>query len=115
VQYYSAPPVNITSGARTIQGTTARPVVDGAFIARNAGTGGDFFSTSMRISRTFQAGGARIEVLAEAFNLFNRVNVLAVNGNFGPGAYPTDPLPSFGQITAVGDPRNWQIGVRVGF
>jgi hypothetical protein len=70
---------------------------------------------SLRISRHFQAGRARIEALAEAFNLFNRVNVLALNGNFGSGAYPADPLPSFGDVTAVGDPRNWQIGLRVGF
>jgi hypothetical protein len=115
LQYYSAPPINITSGTRTIWGTAARPIVDDAFIPRNAGTGGDFFSVSLRISRHFQAGRARIEALAEAFNLFNRVNVLALNGNFGSGAYPADPLPSFGDVTAVGDPRNWQIGLRVGF
>jgi hypothetical protein len=114
-QYYSAPPLDITSGTRTIWGTAARPIVNGAFIPRNAGTGGDFFSVNLRISRHFQAGRARLEVLAEAFNLFNRMNVIALNGNFGPGTYPADPLPSFGEVTAVGDPRNWQIGLRVEF
>ena len=39
VQYYSALPLNITSGVTTVQGTTGRPIVDGAFISRNAGVG----------------------------------------------------------------------------
>ena len=37
LQFYSAPPFNITSGVTTIQGTAGRPVVDGEFIDRNAG------------------------------------------------------------------------------
>ena len=39
VQAYSAPPFNITSGVTTVQGTAGRPIVDGEFIARNAGEG----------------------------------------------------------------------------
>jgi hypothetical protein len=38
-----------------------------------------------------------------------------VNGNFGSGAYPISPLPTFGQPTAVGDPRTVQLAVRVNF
>ena len=37
LQYYSAPPLNITSGVTTVQGTAGRPIVDGEFIQRNAG------------------------------------------------------------------------------
>ena len=37
LQAYSALPFNITSGVTTIQGTAGRPIVDGAFIERNAG------------------------------------------------------------------------------
>ena len=44
LQYYSALPFNITSGVTTIQGTAGRPIVNGAFIERNAGIGPDFFS-----------------------------------------------------------------------
>ena len=36
LQYYSALPFNITTGATTIQGTTARPTIDGVYINRNA-------------------------------------------------------------------------------
>ena len=54
MQYYSALPLNITSGVTTIQGTAGRPIVNGAFIGRNAGTGNDFFNVSTRVSRSFR-------------------------------------------------------------
>ncbi|HTK28505.1 MAG TPA: carboxypeptidase regulatory-like domain-containing protein [Vicinamibacterales bacterium] len=116
LQYYSSLPLNITSGLTTVQGTTARPVVDGAFIARNSGTGPDFFSLSLRVSRRVRVGDRlRLEGIAEGFNLTNRVNVVTLNGNFGPGTYPSSPASSFGQITAVGDPRSAQFAVRLSF
>jgi hypothetical protein len=116
LQAYSALPFNITSGVTTIQGTAGRPIVDGAFIPRNAGIGSDFFSLSARASRAFRLGDRlELEALAEVFNLTNHENVLTRNTNFGPGAYPTNPLPTFGQITAVSEPRSMQFGVRVMF
>jgi hypothetical protein len=115
MQYYSALPLNITSGVTTVQGTAGRPIVDGAFIARNAGQGSDFFSLGARVSRVFTVSRVRIEGLAEAFNLTNRQNVLTRNATFGNGAYPSTPLPSFNQVTAVGDSRTVQLGVRVRF
>jgi len=115
LQYYSALPLNITSGVTTVQGTAGRPIVDGAFIPRNSGRGSDFFSLGARVSREFPVGRVRIEALAEAFNLTNRRNVLTRNATFGAGAYPSTPLPSFNQITAVGDSRSVQLGVRVRF
>jgi hypothetical protein len=57
----------------------------------------------------------RIEGLVEGFNITNRTNVVARNANFGTGAYPALPLPTFGQITAVADPRTAQLGVRLKF
>jgi hypothetical protein len=116
LQYYSPLPFNITSGATTVQGTAARPTVNGAFIARNAGVGPDFLSLSARLSRTFKVGAhVHIDGILEGFNLTNRTNVVTVNGNFGAGAYPANPLPSFGQPTAVGDPRSIQLAARVRF
>jgi hypothetical protein len=116
LQYYSALPLNITSGVTTIQGTAGRPIVDGAFIPRNAGPGPDFFSVNVRLSREFPIRGrAKVEALAEVFNLTNRENVVALNGNFGSGAYPTNPSATFRQITAVGDPRSAQFGLRFTF
>jgi hypothetical protein len=116
LQSYSALPFNITSGVTTVQSTTGRPIVNGAFIPRNAGVGSDFFTVSLRLSRSFQVGhGLRLEGTAEAFNLTNRRNNLTRNANFGSGAYPTSPLPNFNQITAVGDPRSFQLALRVRF
>jgi hypothetical protein len=54
LQAYSALPFNITSGVTTVQGTAGRPIVDGAFIERNAGTGSDFFTLSLRVSPCVQ-------------------------------------------------------------
>jgi hypothetical protein len=128
LQYYSSLPSNITSGVVSLQGTTGRPLTDGAtstanfdvravdFISRNAGIGNDFFSLNVRVSRGFRiAGDVKVEGLVEAFNLTNRVNNLTRNTNFGPGSYPTNPVSTFNQITAVGDPRTFQFGVRLTF
>ncbi len=116
LRYYSALPLNITSGVTTVQGTAGRPVVNGAFIARNSGTGPDFFSLDAHVSRIVAlTSGLRLELTVEGFNLANRTNVVALNGNFGAGAYPTNPSAAFGQVTAVGDPRSFQLAARVRF
>jgi hypothetical protein len=116
LQYYSALPLNITSGVTTIQGTAGRPIVNGAFIGRNVGTGNDFFGVGTRVSRSFQIGdNVRLEWLAEAFNALNRRNNLTNNGVFGAGAYPSNPAPGFGQVTAVDDPRSLQLALRLRF
>ena len=116
LQAYSALPMNITSGVTTIQGTAGRPIVNGEFLERNAGVGSDFLSLNMRVSRAFRLSGrVQLEALIEGFNLTNHVNVLTRNGNFGAGAYPTNPSPTFRQVTAVGEPRAFQLGARIRF
>jgi hypothetical protein len=116
LQYYSALPFHITSGVTTVQGTTGRPIVNGEFIPRNAGTGNDFFSVSARLSRTFRIGDrVTLEGMAEAFNALNHRNNLTRNGVFGTGAYPSNPSPTFGQVTAVNDPRSMQLAMRLRF
>jgi hypothetical protein len=128
LQYYSSLPFNSVSGVNSPQGTAARPFAEGAvstpnfdvrtveFTRRNAGTGSDFFALSLRVSRSFQLpGGSRIEGLFEAFNLTNRVNPITRNTTFGPGSYPSNPLASFNTVTAVGDPRTLQFGIRASF
>jgi hypothetical protein len=57
----------------------------------------------------------KLEVLAEGFNVTNRANTVTRNTNFGSGVYPTNPLSTFNQITAVGDPRTFQFGTRLTF
>jgi len=68
----------------------------------------------LRLSLFFRAGNhLRIQGLLEAFNITNRVNVITLNGNFGPGTYPDAPSLAFRSPTAVGDPRTLQVAVRV--
>ena len=116
MQYYSAFPLNITSGVTTIQGTAGRPISNGGFIGRNVGTGNDFIAVSARLSRTFQlTERLRLEGSAEAFNALNHRNNLTRNANFGAGAYPANPSTAFGQITSVNDPRTLQLALRFKF
>jgi len=116
LQYDSALPFNITTGANTIQGTGARPTINGVLISRNAGSGFDLLTLGGRLSRSFQVSERfRLEALAEGFNLTNHVNGVTLNGVFGTGAYPTNPSPTFKQITAVNDPRSMQFALRVHF
>jgi hypothetical protein len=116
LQYYSALPFNITAGTNTIQGTAARPTVNGSFIPRNAGEGFDFFALSARLSRSFPIGEhVRLETVVEAFNALNHVNGVTLNGVFGSGAYPNNPSPTFQQMTAASDPRTMQFALRFRF
>jgi hypothetical protein len=87
-----------------------------AFIERNSGTGGDFFSLNARLSRTFRVRGRiAVEAMAEGFNLTNRFNVLTRNPVFGAGRFPDDPSRTFLQVTAAGEPRSFKLGARVRF
>jgi len=124
LQYYSALPFNITTGANSIQGTTMRPcvpgiascldVLPGTVIGRNSGTSFDSFTLNARLSKTFRlTERVHLEGIAEAFNALNHRNDLIPNGTFGTGMYPTSPSPSFGKATAVGDPRQVQLALRL--
>jgi outer membrane receptor protein involved in Fe transport len=130
LQYYSRLPFNITTGANTLQQTTARPCVPafyattacayaqkGAVIGRNTGIGFDSFNLNTRLSRTFALSERyKLEAVAEAFNALNHRNDAIPNGTFGAGRFD---LPStnatFGQATAVNDPRTVQLAARISF
>jgi hypothetical protein len=110
LQYYSSLPLNVVTGTNTVQGTAVRPA------GRNTGIGNDFCSLGARLSRTLRIGERwRLEAMAEAFNALNHRNNLTLNGTFGTGAYPVNPAPSFGQVTAVNDPRVAQLALRLAF
>jgi hypothetical protein len=85
-------------------------------IGRNAGVGFDFFSLNARLSRTFSlTERIKLEGLAEAFNSLNHRNDMIPNATWGTGAYPNTPNATFGQATAVGDPRSVQLAARLSF
>ena len=56
LQYYSALPFNIGTGGTTIQGTSARPTINGAFINRNAGERIRFLQPERAVKPQFPVG-----------------------------------------------------------
>lgn len=108
--YTSALPFNVQLGYDRNNDTNLndRP----AGVGRNTGRGFDFFSLDARVSRTFTiAEKWRIQALAEMFNTLNRANQAVPNNIIGPN--PAAPLPGFGAATAVYDPRQAQVGIRL--
>lgn len=118
----SARPFNLLAGF-DLNGdrhsTTDRPARAG----RNTGIGPDFWTLDLRITRTLGLGEqAKLELMSEAFNLFNRLNFRSVNntvGNIAPpfnlkGRRDVGPSQPLG-FTSVFDPRRIQLGVRVTF
>jgi hypothetical protein len=110
--------------------TTDRPL--GA--ARNSGIGPDFYTFDMGLSRRFHFGheGWSVQLLAQAFNLFNRTNFATVQNvvgpNYGPGfvtgqsfstggvrnVFPNVPL-SFDTNPLTAPKREFQFGIRLDF
>lgn len=107
-QYYSSLPLNIVTGSNTVQGTAARPVLNGDYIPRNSGHNSDFFTVNARLTRTFAlTERLKMDALAEAFNLLNHRNNLTKNA--------TSTSAAFGQVTSVNDPRSLQLALRLKF
>ena len=118
--YGTALPFNIVTGADNNNDTTVndRPAGVGrnsarmpcfADLTQTCGTA----TFDMRISRALAFSATnRLELMLEGFNLFNRANVVNVNNTIGNGATPS---PTFQQVTAVGDMRQLQLGVRWSF
>jgi hypothetical protein len=109
--YASRLPFNIQTGTDRNFDTNAndRPLGTG----RNTGRGFDFASLDLRLSRKFNlTERARLEVIAEGFNMLNRANYQIPNNIFGSGAIAS---PSFGRPNAASDPRQLQFGLRLNF
>ena len=116
LQFYSALPLNLTSGVTTIQGTPAArssTAPSSRAMPARATISGPSTPASAAPSASPRASASR--PCAEAFNLLNHRNNLTRNGNFGPGAFPSTPSPTFGQITAVDDSRSLQLALRLRF
>jgi hypothetical protein len=111
LRYGSALPFNIVTGGdrNNDSNTNDRPLG----VGRNTGKGFDFFSFDLRLSRRIKfTERYGLEVIAEAFNLFNRANFQLPNGTIGTG--PT-PNAFFGQPNGAADPRQIQFGLRLSF
>jgi hypothetical protein len=79
-----------------------------AGVGRNTGEGFDDQSLDLRLSRAFPlVRGVSVEAILDAFNVLNRANYQVPNNSFGS--------PTFGKPTAVNDPRQLQLGLRLLF
>jgi len=124
VRIGSGLPYNLTAGfdmnGDGVLSNPDRPRTDPANaateISRNSARLPGQATVDVRVSRVFSAGASRkVELILDVFNLFNRVNFTDANGVFGPGRYPTDAPPAFGQFTQAGQPRQGQVAVRFRF
>jgi len=80
-------------------------------LGRNRFTSPNFFQWDMRLSRRIPLGERfKIDVVADAFNLFNRTNIAAVNQLCDPLA---GAACSAGQPTASYDARQFQFALKV--
>ena len=105
----SAPPYNIITGTddNRDRNVNDRPIVNGVMLAPNAGRGDRYLDTDLRIGKVLRAGGRRVELMFEMFNLFNTVNYGNYIGN--------QKAVNFGQPTVALAPFQGQLGVRLDF
>jgi len=118
-------PTVLSDGTLCVAGTTGCVplITNGVFtsgsLGRNAGITHRFMQFDLRLSRAVSLGErARLELIAEGFNLFNRFNEAAAspfiddvnsfNLRAGNGRY-------FSRPTAAFDPRQFQFGLKLSF
>ena len=84
-------------------------------IGRNSGTMPMQATVDVRVSRSRFRVSHGVDAIFEVFNLFNRTNFAEINNIFGTGAYPGNPLPTFGQFIQAAAPRQAQLAVKLNF
>ena len=97
------------------------PVDPSSSVGRNSETTDTIANVDLRVSKVLRFGGARaLELIFDVFNLFNRANFIEDTNQssfaiFGPGAYPDNPLPTYGRYTLTDPPRQMQLAVKLTF
>jgi Carboxypeptidase regulatory-like domain/TonB-dependent Receptor Plug Domain len=97
------------------------PADESTSVGRNSETTAGQFAVDVRVSKTIKIGGrVTLEAMLDVFNLFNRANFFEDTNQssfaiFGTGAYPTDPLPTYGRYTLTLPPRQAQIAAKIAF
>jgi len=95
-------PVNSGPGSQCI------PVGENGNLSRNAFRGPAYKSVDLSLFKNIKAGDRfNVQFEADAFNLFNRVNLYNPIGDMGS--------PQFGRSTQSFDPRDLQLGLKIMF
>ena len=123
VRYNSGHPFNLLAGA-DLNGDNNSNTDRPPGVGRNTGIGPNYIDIDARLTRKIKfTERMNLQLMAEAFNLFNRTNFSGVNNVVGPtffsrsnpsalpGAAPTTPLG----YTAASAKREIQLGVRLAF
>jgi hypothetical protein len=88
-------------------------------LERNAYLGPAYASVDLRVSRDFSVNSrARLELMLDVFNLFDRVNIKDINTVWGSIDYPGTPPPAtlgYGTPRDVFNPRQLQFGAKLKF
>ena len=123
VRYNTGHPFNLLAGA-DLNGDNNASTDRPPGVGRNTGQGPDYIDVDARLSRRIKiTERVNLNLMAEAFNLFNRTNFSSVNNVVGPayagpsnvsgiaGVLPTTPLA----FTAASAKREIQLGLRIAF
>jgi Carboxypeptidase regulatory-like domain len=97
------------------------PLDEATSVGRNSETAAAQYNVDLRVSRKFKLGRtAAFEAILDVFNVFNRVNFFEDTNQssftiFGTGAYPSNPLPTYGKYTLTLPPRQVQLAGKITF
>jgi hypothetical protein len=89
-------------------------------VGRNSEVTAAIVNVDLRASKVLPLGAARLELIFDVFNLFNRANFIEDTNQssfaiFGVGAYPDNPLPTYGRYTLTEPPRQMQLAAKISF
>jgi hypothetical protein len=109
VTFSSGRPVNALTGADEEHNRSFPLASRPLGFARNALQTPRFINFDLRVLKYFPMGERRkLDLVVEAFNLFNHPNVLSLNSFFGSGV---TPLSSFGVPTSFAAPRQVRFSI----
>jgi hypothetical protein len=97
------------------------PTDESTSVARNSETTANYVNLDLRVSKRIRFGQkGSVDLILDAFNLFNRANFFENTNQssftiFGTGAYPSNPLPTYGLYTETLPPRQIQVAAKISF
>ena len=92
------------------------PTSEASSVGRNSETMDEQIIVDLRLSKRIRLGQSlSLDLIAEAFNLFNRANFSEINNIFGTGAFPASPLPLYGRYEQALAPRQIQLAAKLSF